>query len=56
MKIAFLNPWRNAAENQAFSSLRIAALRIGHDMAHCTNSSDGELLAGLCSRFGLDSA
>lgn len=42
MKIAFLNPWRNAAENQAFSSLRAAALRIGHDMIHCTNSSDVE--------------
>ena len=42
MKIAFLNPWRNAAENQAFSSFRIAAARIGHDIVHCTNSSDVE--------------
>jgi hypothetical protein len=42
MKIAFLNPWRNAAENQAFSSLRIAAARIGHDIVHCANSSDVE--------------
>ena len=42
MKIAFLNPWKHAAENQIFSSLRIAAARIGHDMVHCVNSSDVE--------------
>jgi hypothetical protein len=40
MKIAFLNPWRNAAENQAFASLRIAANRVNHEMIHCTNSTE----------------
>ena len=38
MKIAFLNPFRNAAENQAFQSLAIAAARIGHEMVQCSNS------------------
>ena len=38
MKIAYLNPWRNAAENQAFESLRVAARRIGHELVHCANS------------------
>jgi hypothetical protein len=42
MRIAFLNPWRNAAENQTFHSQRIAAERIGHEMVYCTNSSDIE--------------
>ncbi len=42
MKIAFLNPWRNAAENQAFSSLRIAAERVGHKLVHCSNSAEVE--------------
>ncbi len=42
MKIAFLNPWTHAAENQIFSSLRIAAARIGYDIVHCANSSDVE--------------
>lgn len=41
-KIAFLNPWRNAAENQAFNSLRIAAERLGHILVHCSNSMDIE--------------
>jgi hypothetical protein len=45
LKIAFLNPWRKAAENQAFSSLRIAAERIGHLMVHCTNSAEIEYCA-----------
>ncbi len=40
MKIAFLNPWANAAENQAFRSLQIAAARIGHELVHCANSSE----------------
>ena len=31
MRIAFLNPWKNAAENQAFRSLQIAAERVGHE-------------------------
>ena len=42
MKIGFLNPWANAAENQAFRSLQIAATRIGHVLVHCANSSDVE--------------
>jgi phosphoglycerol transferase len=41
-KIAFLNPWRNAAENQAFNSLRIAAERLGHLLVHCSNSMEIE--------------
>ena len=40
MKIGFLNPWANAAENQAFRSLQIAAARIGHELVHCANSSE----------------
>jgi len=40
MKIGFLNPWRNKAENQVFESLRIAAARIGHEMVHCANSME----------------
>ena len=42
MRIAFLNPWTVAAENQAFASLSIAAQRIGHELIHCANSSDVE--------------
>jgi len=45
VRIAFLNPWRNAAENQAFSSLEIAASRIGHKLLHCTNSDELESAA-----------
>src|SRR5262245_5248202 len=40
--IAFLNPWRNSAENQAFNSIRIAAQRLGHALVHCSNSMDIE--------------
>ena len=40
MRIAFLNPWKNAAENQAFRSLQIAAERVGHELLHCRNSGD----------------
>jgi phosphoglycerol transferase len=40
MKIGFLNPWQNAAENQIFQSLAIAAARIGHELAHCANSME----------------
>ena len=40
MRIAFLNPWRNAAENQAFRSLEVAAARIGHELVNCTNSDE----------------
>ncbi len=41
-KIAFLNPWRNCAENQAFNSLRMAAERLGHLLVHCSNSIEIE--------------
>jgi Glycosyl transferase family 2 len=40
LKIAFLNPWRNAAENQAFRSLQRAAARIGHEFVQCCNSDE----------------
>jgi hypothetical protein len=42
MRIAFLNPWKEAAENQAYASQSIAARRLGHQLIHCTNSSDVE--------------
>ncbi|MBN8734223.1 MAG: glycosyltransferase family 2 protein [Acidobacteria bacterium] len=40
MKIAFVNQFRNAAENQAYESLRIAAERIGHQLIHCAGSAE----------------
>jgi hypothetical protein len=43
MRIAFLNPWRNAAENHAFRCLREAAARIGHELVHCNNSDEVEI-------------
>ena len=42
MKIAYLNPWKEVAENQAFQSLAIAAGRIGHHLVHCSNSTEVE--------------
>ena len=45
MRIAFLNPWKNAAENQAFRSLQIAAERVGHELLHCRNSADVDACA-----------
>ena len=45
MRIAFLNPWKNAAENQAFRSLQIAAERVGHELIHCRNSADVDACA-----------
>lgn len=42
MRIAFLNPWRSAAENQAYQCLRAAAERIGHELVHCADSRDIE--------------
>ena len=45
MRIAFLNPWKNAAENQAFRSLQIAAGRVGHELIHCRNSDDVDACA-----------
>jgi hypothetical protein len=43
MRIAYLNPWRHAAENQAFRSLQQAATRIGHELIHCTDSDEVEV-------------
>lgn len=40
MKIAFLNPFQNAAENQVFESLAVAAQKIGHCLVHCSNSTE----------------
>jgi len=40
MKIAYLNPWKQAAENQCFKSLEQAAQRIGCSLAHCCCSDE----------------
>lgn len=40
MKIAFVNQFRNAAENQAYQSLRIAAEHLGHQLVHCADSAE----------------
>lgn len=37
MRIALLNPWVNAAENQAYSSLAEGARRIGLELVGCSN-------------------
>jgi hypothetical protein len=42
LRIGFLQPWQNSAENQAFSSLSIAAGRTGHELLYCRNSADVE--------------
>jgi len=42
MRIAFLNPWTQASENQVYHSQAIAADRVGHELIHCANSSDVE--------------
>lgn len=42
MKIAYLNPWENAAENQAYKSLAIGAARKGHVLIDCRVSEDVE--------------
>jgi hypothetical protein len=41
-KVAFLNPWRNASENQAYQSLRVAADRLGCTLIGCSNSMEVE--------------
>ena len=41
-KIAFLNPWRNSSENQAYQSLRVAAARVGCTLIGCSNSMEIE--------------
>jgi hypothetical protein len=43
MRIAYLNPWKHAAENQAFRSLQQAATRIGHELIHCADSDEVEV-------------
>ena len=40
LRIGFLNPWKDKAENQAFSSLAIAAERVGHKLIHLTTSDE----------------
>ncbi len=45
MKIGYLNPWRDKAENQIYQSLAVAATRIGHEMVHCANSMEVEAQA-----------
>src|SRR3954453_18944261 len=42
LRIGFLNPWQNAAENHAFCSLKIAGQRIGYDIIHVCNSDQIE--------------
>ena len=44
MRVGYLNPWKHAAENQAFRSLQEAAARIGHELIHCADSDEIELL------------
>jgi hypothetical protein len=39
-RIGYLNPYREAAESQAFFSLAMAAGRIGHELVHVTNSDE----------------
>lgn len=39
-RIGFLNPWRNAAENQAYHSMATAARRLGHELVHVSNSDE----------------
>jgi hypothetical protein len=45
LRIAFLNPWTEKAENQEFAKNRIAAERLGHEFIQCTNSADVEACA-----------
>lgn len=42
MKIAYLNPWVNAAENQAFMSLVEGGKRIGIDLISCSGADEIE--------------
>ncbi len=39
-RIAFLNPWSETAENQAFASLAIAAQTLGHNLLHVSTSDE----------------
>src|SRR5215831_2711682 len=40
--VAFLNPWRDSSENQAYHSLRVAAARLRCTLVACANSMDIE--------------
>jgi hypothetical protein len=42
MRIAYLNPWKNAAENQAYFSLAAAARKLGHEVIDCRTATDVE--------------
>jgi hypothetical protein len=42
MKIAYLNPWSSAAENQCYGSLAIAARRNGLELIDCRDENDLE--------------
>lgn len=39
MRIALLNPWSNAAENQAVASIQIAAKALSYEAIECKNSA-----------------
>jgi hypothetical protein len=41
-RIAFLSPWRDSADDQAYRSLRVAADRLGCSLISCRNSMDIE--------------
>src|SRR6185503_17612955 len=38
MKIALVNPWVNAAENQAAAAISVVAKRLGHEVVICSNT------------------
>src|SRR6266576_4640813 len=40
MKIGLINPWRNAAENQATAVISLVAERLGHEVAVCVNTEE----------------
>ena len=40
MRIAYLNPWANAAENQSFMSLSLAGQGLGIELVHCSNHAE----------------
>jgi hypothetical protein len=42
MRIAYLNPWVNAAENQAYFSLEKAGHSVGIDLVPCSTPEDAE--------------
>ncbi len=42
MKIAYLNPWSDSAENQSYHSLRAAAVKLGIELVDCRVGEDVE--------------